>query len=446
MPPALRHVLRAAIWVSPPFVLVIAALALSLAGLLELDPRITWRSALVLNALLYWALAAAAVAALCNPRAVFAFVRGHAGRLAMLGVSLAVSLFVAEKVAEQIVARTHGWRLEPSTPYHHRNPASVRVRDNTGSVVTTNADGFRTHWTREAFGRHRRRVALVGDSFTFGLGVNDDETVPVQLERILRDRLGTEDLAVLNAGTISWSPLTQRRAFRELVVPYRPTLTLLLLDATDIGDDYHYGLSVVPGSNPESPDFVIDEDEYRRPPALATLAEPVLGYLRAPGIVLQRFRGEPLRSAGYYQFELPIGGTIETNRWFILRHPLELTRPFFETTLSYIRQMARDAEAAGSDFLLVVTPRYFQWNDQECPDDWSLDQRGRDEPHEMAYFDFFDEAAGRESFPILSLLPAFQATDRFPLVLRNDAHWNPDGNLFVAETLADEIVERGLVD
>jgi hypothetical protein len=63
----------------------------------------------------------------------------------------------------------------------------------------------------------------------------------------------------------------------------------------------------------------------------------------------------------------------------------------------------------------------------------------------MAYFEFFEEAARNESFPIVSLLPAFQATDRFPLVLPNDAHWNEDGNRFVAETLADLLIERGLV-
>jgi hypothetical protein len=440
-----RKVLRAAIFVSPPFVIAIVVLVLSLAGIIALDPRISWRSVLIANAVLYWMVAAVALAIVLDFPAVLAVLRAHRGQLVMLAISLGVSLVFAELVAKVIVAGSHGWQLIPSTRYHHVNPTDVSVLDNTGSRVTTNADGFRTSWTRETFLGQHERIAVIGDSFAFGLGVNDEETAPSVLQNLLRERLARDDVGVLNAGVISWSPIVQRRAFREIVAEYRPTVTLLLLDATDVGDDYNYGLSVVPGSDPESPDFSIDNSPHAQPPALTTLAGPILEYLRAPYVVARRFSSRPPRSSSYYQFELMIGGVLETNRWFILRHPLELTRPYFETTLSYIRQIARDAESRGSKFMLVVTPRYFHWNDEECPEDWASDQRDNDEPHEYAMFEFFDEAAKRESFPIVSLLPAFQATDRFPLVLHNDAHWNPDGNRFVAETLADLLLERGLV-
>jgi hypothetical protein len=328
---------------------------------------------------------------------------------------------------------------------HHRSPPSIARYDNTGSFITTNSDGFRTHWTKDTFNAQRSRIAVIGDSFTFGFGVNDDQTAPFFLEQELRRRLGHNEVGVLNAGTISWSPLIQRNAFRELVRDYRPTVTLLLLDATDVGDDYKYAQDIVPGSDPTNPRFIGDTVLTSSRFALLELADPVLAVLRTPLVVWNSFGDESSDTSAQHPFRLEVGGVVETNRWFVLKHPLSETRPYFEKTLSYLRDIARDVEAAGSEFVVVVPPRYFQWNDAECPNDWNLRQRKRNEPHEMAYFEFFDEAAKKESFPVVSLLPAFQATDRFPLVLPNDAHWNEDGNRFVAETLADLLIERGLI-
>lgn len=441
----LSKLARAVLVTSPPFVLAIAILALSVGGVIALDERINWRSVLAANLVLYWAITAIIVAAVRDRRAVARFCRSHRVQLAMAAVSVGVSIVFAEFVAKAVVARTHGWYLKPSANLHHVNPPGVSVRDNTGSLVTINDDGFRTSWTRDAFHGQRERIAVMGDSFTFGLGVNDDESAPYVLEHVLRSRLGREDIGVLNAGVISWSPLIERNAFRELVRDYRPTVTLLMLDLTDIGDDYRYALDIVPGSDPAHPRFVTDDTVHSQGLALVKLAEPLLAYLKAPFVVAQRFSSGPAHPQGVFQFELDINGTRETNFWFVLRHPLEATRHYFEQTLAYIRDIAREVEASGSKFVLVVTPRYWHWNDLECPDDWSLKQRGRNEPHEYAYFEFFDEVATRESFPIFSLLPAFQATKEYPLVLRNDAHWNPAGNRFVAERLADYLLENGLV-
>lgn len=445
MPPLIVSFSRFLFWVSPPFVGGLIAIGLSLLDIVTLDSRGIPRRHLILTLFLYWALAAALVAIVLNPRSVRTFVRTHRAQLTGALLSVVVSLAIAEVAARQIVERTRGFRLVPSERMHHRSPPDIASRDNTGAFITTNSDGFRTHWTKDTFRTQRVRVALVGDSFTFGFGVGDDQTAPYFLEHELRRRLGRDDIGVLNAGTISWSPLIQRNAFRELVKDYEPTVTLLLLDVTDVGDDYKYALDIVPGSDPQNPRFVDDTVRTESRFALLQLADPLLAVLRAPLVVLNRFGDESADVGASQAFRLEVGGKIETNRWFVLKHPLSETRPYFEKTLSYLRDIAGDVEAAGSEFVLIVPPRYFQWNDAECPKDWNLGQRKRNEPHEMAFFEFFDEAAKKESFPIVSLLPAFQATDRFPLVLENDAHWNEDGNRFVAETLADLLIERGLV-
>jgi hypothetical protein len=135
----------------------------------------------------------------------------------------------------------------------------------------------------------------------------------------------------------------------------------------------------------------------------------------------------------------------ETNQYFLYRHPLEVTRPWFERTLRNVVALERAVDAAGARFAAVVIPRFQHWNPEECPDNWEKASYALNEPYQLEYFRFFDEARARVGFPILSLLDAFRSTDEFPLVLRDDPHWNEAGHAFVARTLAEMLVERGLV-
>jgi len=443
----LRPFLRAAAFVSPPFAIGIALLVLSKLEVVTLDPRITPRTGLAISLVVYWAVAAVVVAIARNWQSVLAFLKANRMPVTAVTVSLVLSLLVAEQVAEIVVARTSGFDLLPSATLHHENPKNASISDNTGVMVHTNSDGFRTTWTRETFRAQRERIVVMGDSFTFGLGVEDDESVPANLEAVLRERLGRDDIAVLNAGVISYSPFLQRAAFREVVRHYAPTLTILMLDLGDVGDDYKYEQTAIPGEDPSHPRFDVEDSQYNPEAGLALLqlAAPVLVPFHRPFDVLRRFQPARPPESGYLNFEVAIDGVVETDRWFILRHPLEKTRPFLEKTLSYISELARDAHATGSEFLLVVPPRYFQWSDRECPKDWAAYMRDLDEPYEYAYFEFFDEVADEVDFPIKSLLPEFHATTKFPLVFENDAHWNPDGNRFVAEAIADYLSAREMV-
>jgi hypothetical protein len=133
------------------------------------------------------------------------------------------------------------------------------------------------------------------------------------------------------------------------------------------------------------------------------------------------------------------------NRYFIYRHPLERTRPFFERTLGHVGRVAERARRIGARFALVVVPRYHHWSDRECPDNWERGAYGGNEPFSNEYFRFFEESRATAGFPILGLLPAFQATSEFPLVFRHDPHWNARGHDFVARLLAEDLPARGLL-
>jgi hypothetical protein len=145
----------------------------------------------------------------------------------------------------------------------------------------------------------------------------------------------------------------------------------------------------------------------------------------------------------YYEFQVTVGGTLEVNRFFIYRHPLSQTRSFFDATLSNVDEIDSLAARIGANFALFVSPRFQHWNTKECPENWEQRDYALNEPYQYEYFRYFEES--KRSYPIISLLPDFKATDKYPLVFRGDPHWNATGNAFVAETVTKHIMQRQLL-
>jgi hypothetical protein len=313
-------------------------------------------------------------------------------------------------------------------------------------VVETNDDGLRSRYTRASFAAQGLRVAVLGDSFAFGAGVNEPDAFPARLEAELRRRTGRADVAVLNAGVISYSPLLESIQVADVLEAYRPGLVVLLLDATDVGDDSIYAAKA--RRRGAGWEFPLEGDEtLRHYGAVYELVRPAarwLGERLAYPWAMLAPPGSRSASADYYLNYVDIGGAPE-NRFFIYRHPLERTRPYFEATFGHLEAAAAAARAGHARFLLVVSPRYHHWSTRECPHDWQQGAYRRDEPFQYEYFRFFEEKRGSSPFPILDLLPSFRAASEFPLVFPHDPHWNPRGHAFVARVVGDYVVQNGLL-
>lgn len=313
-------------------------------------------------------------------------------------------------------------------------------------VVRTNNDGFRSEHQREEFGGYPSRIAVLGDSFTFGMVVRQEAAFPQVMERLLRQEFGSTAVAVLNAGTISYSPLLGLRIFDGIVTYYHPTLVMYMLDATDIGDDYKYESELVGDAGDRHFDWT-DTAVTPYYGALGRLLnlEKVLNIATSPMPSLRPVVGLNPPSAKQYSwsdFRVQLGASVETNRFFIYRHPLSETRHYFDRTYGYVEALAASVRRSGGEFVLVVTPRFHHWNPKECPGNWESFRYARNEPYQYEYFRFFEERRATAPFQIINLLPAFQATREFPLVLDDDPHWNEAGNAFVARELADRVSDR----
>jgi len=433
-------------------ILVVSAIALVVALLILIgalnwiadDAAVNKRAVEVL--IVYWA-------SFCLLILIVAGVRKHPKELLLAVVSLALVLLLAEAALRILTpdrAKPQMAGLRSST-LHHTLPPNMEmlmgVFDGKPVVVRTNEDGIRTGYTRESFLSHRSRVVLLGDSFVFGLGVKQEETCAAVAERTLRERLRRDNIAVMGASAISYSPLLLQQLYRYKVAAYEPGVVMLLLDVTDVGDDLMYEREAIRDGD-EIRFSLPDERKRRFYSAVYQALRPLLERLGKDfAYPYYTFLSPGRASYDYYNFDLEVGGVIEKNRYFVYRHPLAETRMYFDRMMRNVDRIAQGVKENGGTFVLVVTPRYHHWNDHECPDNWEIRQYQYtvSDPYEFEYLRFFEEVKDSLDYEVLNLLPAFQQTEESPLVFRADPHWNPAGHAFVGRLLADHLLERGIV-
>lgn len=107
--------------------------------------------------------------------------------------------------------------------------AIITDRDyNCTQKVTTNGDGFR--FTSKL--NSQKKIMVLGDSVTFGWGVNDGESYPAQLQRLLG-----QDYQVLNYGVGSWGFAEYYLTYKRYASQVHPCLIILgVFPANDFAD------------------------------------------------------------------------------------------------------------------------------------------------------------------------------------------------------------------
>lgn len=125
-----------------------------------------------------------------------------------------------------------------SERYGHLLPASARiVHEMRGAwrfTYTTNEYGFRAAMPPITNRYDRPNVVLLGDSCTFGQGVNDGEEYSTALAR----RLG-EDARVVNLGVPGFGLTHEIRVFYEFGVLYQPAVVVLQFHMNDVDDNLY---------------------------------------------------------------------------------------------------------------------------------------------------------------------------------------------------------------
>jgi len=84
------------------------------------------------------------------------------------------------------------------------------------------------------------RVLILGDSFAMGWGVEQEDRFSEVAAKVLKEQ-GEDKVEMINAGINSYSPIIEVEYLRDKGIQFDPDLVMVLLDISDLHDDYFYG-------------------------------------------------------------------------------------------------------------------------------------------------------------------------------------------------------------
>jgi hypothetical protein len=353
--------------------------------------------------------------------------------LALASVELVVRLIEPREVLREFFET-------PDPVLHHRFIPGSRGRQKTlefDAAYTINGLGLRDRELPREKPAGVRRILILGDSFTEGLGVDDHETFSsLLMARIEQEGHGSR-WQVINAGVASYSPLLEYLYLKNGGLALEPDLVVLNLDLSDFYDDIQYGrLAELDASG----DPIAVRPEPAPPPDswigwAATGIKDVLKYrTRTYNFVRRRIAGfiEAARHEPQYT------GDVRVDKYGMLREELgPLDDSGWTKTYENILRIRDLLAARRIEFWIAVYP----YGLQISPKEWHAGRQfwgfkpgqvysGR--PQERI------EGFGQEhGIRVINMMPEFQEAARsvYPLYFDTDGHWLPAGHQVAASSL-----------
>ena len=154
---------------------------------------------------------------------------GLLGRFVLLVTSLAVALTLADLIV-------HVGDLAFVPLRSRANLQDELVRSEFRTRVVTNELGFRDPRLPGPKPEGTTRIIALGDSFTHGYGVEEDEAFPRVLEELLDEHDGRRRYEVINLGVPGSCPLDYEANLRDVGLAYEPDLVVVGVMGNDVND------------------------------------------------------------------------------------------------------------------------------------------------------------------------------------------------------------------
>jgi hypothetical protein len=346
----------------------------------------------------------------------------------LLGIALCevlLRIFTPDALADKRVRRADpllNHSLVPSTGYRfHTAEWDVEYR--------TNSDGFHDH-EFPAIGDSAYKIALIGDSFAEGFGVELDSSIGKRLERSCNAVGGRRRVAVMNFGLAGYSPLIEYVLLTNRVLAYRPDLVIQCYDMSDVKEDHLYAM-------------LTDFDGRRRPLSVLPVKPSNFRIQSRPWWWLKGF----IQSHSYLyslmtSFPHGSGDTPDPGPPSIDgaggRHMLDSTEeywaPYFEASQKYLKLCADTLRSLGITFVLCTYPYGIQVSPEEWKDGRMAYGFGSG-IYRSAIFQSLEKFAQIEGVPFVNMTAAFKARSDGSLYFRYDPHWTSRGHRVAADTL-----------
>ena len=294
---------------------------------------------------------------------------------------------------------TRGWANLPNVRTTYGEPEFQ-------NFVVHDSRGFRSQEVADHKSDDRIRILVLGDSFAWGVGVENDETFSAVLERL------DPRFEVINTGTNGYGTSQQLRLLEEEGLALDPDIVIVAFFWNDVANSYKRTPAVSARAKPER------RPKLRR--RLGRVASRTYTYR------LVSDRGKILR----YRVKHALGVPLEETE-FVGDEEREEAWRLELALLGEIDRLSRDS---GARTLIAIIPDQVQvQTDSQVlgldEDDYAVQER-------------LLEFGARSGIAVLDLLPALRTayqTDGVPLYYRWDRHLNRLGHERVAREILREI-------
>jgi lysophospholipase L1-like esterase len=368
--------------------------------------------------------------------------------LALVAVFLEIGLRL---FAPQVTQSISGlFQSDEAAGYRLRSNVSVPYRSSEANVTfhTGEDPGMRIV---PAPATSTNRTALVlGDSFTFGMNVQDGEAFPARMVDAI-GKAGGPKWRVLNGGVFGYGTDNEAAWLDEHGWAQKPSIVLVAFFVGNDVKDVMLGITktvatddgrlVAAGVSKQAMDRGA-EDESNTP----AKSSGVRGWLESNSHAFLFARSLWYNTLGKGTSK-PGKLTIFDAASFYKKDVPPEIESGWQKTLGILEKMEADSKARGAQLVLVAIPAREQvyprsWEDVKAQ--FALDESGFDLSLPQQKLSEFAVAKG---LPYIDLLPDFKAKNSDPnLYFHIDRHWTAAGHDLAAQTIVRELKALGLLN
>lgn len=375
--------------------------------------------------------------------------------------------------------------------------ANYRGRDRNfeySTLVRTNSLGLRDREYPKNY-KADFRILVLGDSFTFGIGVNLEDTYVKLLEKRLKEIYPDKRCEVINCGVPSVGTDYEYMFLKEMGNRFRPDVVLVgFFTGNDVSDtligydryEIKDGLLIwkeealwrffdTPWIKKQQKQVSDSRAEIRRAKALreakkGRLERFVDNVLKDFNWILKRLKrflrsnshaylflwhrynwtGEKLFTAGLSPVDAKVKFVnvlhlFSYETYLLKEYPSEVEQGWVLTE-SYLKKIDKMTKSWGGKSMIVVIPQPIQVYPELL---WRMNKRFEIDPNQ---FDLEKPEKILKNFglqngiPVCDLLPAFREEDRKEkLYYRYNTHWNKAGHSLAARLIYEKLKAEGMV-
>lgn len=296
------------------------------------------------------------------------------------------------------------------------------------------------------------RIMTVGDSFTFGIGAQKDETFAALIEKdLLQQGYSAE---VINAGVGHASTVRHWDNLSKIHLRYDPDVVVLFFDLTDLWDDWHWEKHAVWNENGTIDRFDLDFYwgkrnwwhtlvhksalcKYLQDKVVRTFKKLRLlglgGYLKAKAEG-KRAKAVIIQSTDKFSDDV----IMEYDPLLLMRGRgrKELIDKHWKRTIKYLLKIRDELAEKNIKFIIAMYPHGIyvgsdQWHDGRKT--WGFEQ-GK-QYTDYYPFELMKKFTDKAGIAFVNTLPEFLSAPKDEYFFNWDGHMTPAGNKIVARTV-----------